>query len=342
MKTSTISSLSVTNAIQLVVSNAQKEVVKLENESVTGTYYDIGLELGVKTSQSLNFSRESERLQAIVDSNALAEQRMETSQLAMEQMTASAQTILDTFVGVTGASDGTSTAVAANTALAELENFAGMAVTSINGEFVFSGINTDAQTISSTFVEDVTADFNSALTAFLGANGLSSVSEMSGDDIDSFVASYSAGFDWSNWTNASDTVMSSRISTTETTKTSTSLNGDGFKNLVLSALIGSQLAVEGLQSDALARVKYHVVLVSGNAVTGINAERSQLGLSQARVESANETLKTQKTIIDTQFSNLVSVDPYEAKVRLTNLMTQLETSYTITAKIQQLSLVNFL
>ncbi|MCX8996125.1 flagellar hook-associated family protein [Rhizobiaceae bacterium BDR2-2] len=342
MKTSTISSLSVSNAIQLVVSHAQKEAVKLENESVTGTYYDVGLELGVKTSQSLNFNRESARLQSIVDSNALAAQRMETSQLAMGQMAASAQSILDTFVGVTGASDGTSSTVAANTALAELENFAGVALTSVNGEFVFSGINTDAQTLPTGFIDDIKQDFSDALDTYLAANGLGSVSDMTGDDVDAFIADYTAAFDWSSWTNASDTVMSSRISMTETVKTSASLNGDGFKNLVLSAIIGSQLTRENMQSDALAQVKYNVVEISGAAVSGINAAQSQLGLSQSRIENANETLATQKTIIDTQLSNLVSVDQYEANVRLTALMTQLETSYTITAKIQQLSLVNFL
>ncbi len=351
MKTSTISSLSITNAIQLVATTAQKEIVKLQNESVTGTYYDIGLQLGAKTSQSLNFSRESERLQAITKSNALAEQRMDTTQLTMKNMAASAQSVLNTFTGVTGASDGTSTAVAADKALAELENFAGMAVTSVNGEYIFSGINTDAPTLQSTFVSDVTTDFQTKLNTFLQANGLTDdgtttgvpdITKMTGADVDNFVASYKAGFNWSSWTDASSTVMSSRISTTETVKTSTSLNGDGFQDLVISTLIGSQLAKEGLQTDALARVKFHVVETAGAAVSGINAERSQLGLVQARVETANETLSAQKTIIDTQYKNLVSVDQYEAKTRLATLMTQLETSYTITAKIQQLSLVNFL
>ena len=351
MKTSSISSLSITNAIQLVATTAQKEVVKLQNESVTGTYYDVGLELGAKTSQSLNFSRESERLKAITKSNALAEQRMDTLQLTMKNMAASSQSILNTFTGVTGASDGTSTAVAASKALAELENFAGMAMTSVNGEYVFSGINTDAQPLQNTFVSDVTADFQTKLNAFLQANSLTNdntttgtpdVTKMSGTDVDNFVASYKAGFNWSSWTDASDTVMSSRISTTETVRTSTSLNGDGFQDFVLSALIGSQLAKEGMQTDALARVKHHVEETAGSSVTGINAERSQLGLAQARVETANETLLAQKTIIDTQFKNLVSVDQYETKTRLATLMTQLETSYTITAKIQQLSLVNFL
>lgn len=342
MKTSSISSSSISSAMQLVVSSAQQEIVKLQSESVTGTYYDVGLELGSATSQSLNFDRESARLQSIMDSNSLAEQRMETLQLSMDQMAASAQSILDTFVGVSGSSDGTSATVAANTALAELESFIGVAQTSVNGEFVFSGINTDAQTLDTDFMDDVKQDFNDALDDYLAANGMSDASEMTGVQVDEFVADYTANFDWSDWTNASDTVMTSRISTTETVKTSTSLNGDGFKNLVLAAVIGSQMAGLDLQSDALEQVKYNVVEIAGASVSGINAEQSQLGLSQARTETANETLSTQKTIVDTQLSDLTGVDQYEANVRLTTLMTQLETSYTITSKIQALSLVNYL
>jgi flagellar hook-associated protein 3 FlgL len=47
-------------------------------------------------------------------------------------------------------------------------------------------------------------------------------------------------------------------------------------------------------------------------------------------------------IINTQLTDLVGVDTYEASVRLNTLLTQVETSYTITSKIQDLSLVNFL
>jgi len=156
MKTSTISSLSISNAMQLTVQNAQKEMVQLQQEAVSGTYYDVGVSLGVNTSQSLNFSRESDRLKALIDANALAEQRMDTSQLAMTQMSKSAQNVLNTFVSVTSSSDSTSNTVAANTAKAELEAFVGYANTTVNGEFVFSGINTDAQPLASTFVDDVT------------------------------------------------------------------------------------------------------------------------------------------------------------------------------------------
>lgn len=342
MKTSTISSLSISNAMQLTVQNAQKEMVQLQQEAVSGTYYDVGVSLGVNTSQSLNFSRESDRLKALIDANALAEQRMDTSQLAMTQMSKSAQNVLNTFVSVTSSSDSTSNTVAANTAKAELEAFVGYANTTVNGEFVFSGINTDAQPLASTFVDDVTADFNTQLSTYLSANSIASVSDMSATDMQTFLNGYTSTFDWSSWTNASDTEMSSRISTTETVKTSTSLNDDGFKNFVMAAVIGSQLGASSLDNATRAAVTSTVTSLAGAGVSGVDSSRSQLGLSQSRVENANTSMDAQKTIIDTQLTNLIGIDKYAASTRLTTLLTQVETSYKITSRIQNLSLVNYL
>lgn len=68
MKTTSISTLSVSQTMQLTVQNSQTEIAKLQKESVNGTYADTGLELGTRTSASLDYGRESSRLQAIIDS----------------------------------------------------------------------------------------------------------------------------------------------------------------------------------------------------------------------------------------------------------------------------------
>jgi flagellar hook-associated protein 3 FlgL len=47
-------------------------------------------------------------------------------------------------------------------------------------------------------------------------------------------------------------------------------------------------------------------------------------------------------MITTQIGSLENVDPYEASTRLNNLTTQLETSYTLTGKIQQLTLSKYI
>ncbi|MEN9894165.1 MAG: hypothetical protein RIR97_17, partial [Pseudomonadota bacterium] len=57
---------------------------------------------------------------------------------------------------------------------------------------------------------------------------------------------------------------------------------------------------------------------------------------------SNESLTAQINIVKTNLNDLQGVDPYEASTRVNTLLQQVETSYTLTAKIQKLSLVNFL
>ncbi|XUY27169.1 flagellar hook-associated family protein [Agrobacterium sp. rho-8.1] len=337
MKTTPISSLSISTAMQLTVSNAQTEITKLQKEAVTGTYSDVGLELGTRTSTSLDYTRESGRLQSIMDANALAEQRMDASQLAMENMSSSAQSLLNSVIALSGNTDASSLSVAQTTAKSTLENFVSYSNTAVNGEYLFSGINTDAQTLSDTFIDDISSDFKTAFdTQFPDP------SSVTADEMKTFLSDYQDNLDWPSWTSASETTMSSRISTSETVSTSTTANSDGFKSLVLASVISSQLVNSGLNSNALAVVNDTTTSLAGAAISGIDTQRAKIGLSQERVEKANTYMSSQKTIIDTQLTNLIGVDTYEASTRLTTLLNQVETSYSITSKIQGLSLVNFL
>ncbi|MDR6104208.1 flagellar hook-associated protein 3 FlgL [Agrobacterium larrymoorei] len=337
MKTTSISSQSVSTAMHLTVSNAQAEISKLQKEAVTGTYADVGLELGARTSTSLDYTRESKRLQSIIESNSVAQQRMDASQLAMKNMSESAQTLLNSIVALGGSSDSSSIGVAAKTATSVLENFTSYANTAVNGEYLFSGINTDAQTLNDGFITSVTTDFKARFDAEFPDPSTATAS-----DVANFLQNYQAGFDWGSWTNASETTMSSRISTSETVSTSASAASEGFRNLVLASVISSQLVGSGLGPGALAAVNDTTTKLAGAAIAGIDTQRANIGLSQERVEKANSYMGAQKTIIDTQLTGLVGIDTYEASTRLTTLMNQVETSYKITGKIQGLSLVNFI
>ena len=60
------------------------------------------------------------------------------------------------------------------------------------------------------------------------------------------------------------------------------------------------------------------------------------------MKKADETLEAQQKIIETHLNDLESVDAYEASTRVKGLQALIETAYTLTARLQQLSLVNFL
>ena len=71
-------------------------------------------------------------------------------------------------------------------------------------------------------------------------------------------------------------------------------------------------------------------------------EQSRLGTAQERVKSANDRMSIQIDIMTNHISLLEGVDPYEASTRVSALMTQVETAYAMTARIQNLSLLKYL
>ncbi len=80
----------------------------------------------------------------------------------------------------------------------------------------------------------------------------------------------------------------------------------------------------------------------GSAINGLNQQQSQLGLSESRVSKANESLEAQKKIIETHLLDIEGIDTYEAKTRLDLLQQQIEIAYSLTSRLQKMSLVNYL
>jgi flagellin-like hook-associated protein FlgL len=70
--------------------------------------------------------------------------------------------------------------------------------------------------------------------------------------------------------------------------------------------------------------------------------QSKLGAVQEKVEEADERMSLQKDIFDAKIIHLEAVDPAEAKVRVDRLMTQIQTSYSLTAQLKSMSLINYL
>ena len=66
------------------------------------------------------------------------------------------------------------------------------------------------------------------------------------------------------------------------------------------------------------------------------------GLLVNRTSEANERISVQMDELTLHSDKMVAVDPYEAATRLNSLITQIETSYTLTGRIQQLSLMRYI
>ena len=82
--------------------------------------------------------------------------------------------------------------------------------------------------------------------------------------------------------------------------------------------------------------------ILSTAVSGIIDVQAEIGTSHAKAESANERMDLQKSIFEERIGKLEAVDPAEAKVRVDQLVTQIQSSYSLTAQLKQLSLINYI
>ncbi|MCO6187106.1 flagellar hook-associated family protein [Rhizobium sp. L1K21] len=349
MKTSFISNIGVQTSMRNTISSAQAQLIKAQKEIATGTFADRGVSLGWETGRSINLSTDVNRIQTLMDSNAIVDDRLQGSQAAMTSIEGNMQTVRDALLALSGSQDQTLLKTAVQTTTNAIESFIAAGNTSANGEYLFAGINTDVKPLADYDAASAAkATFDSNFTTFFGFPPTSTqVNTITAAQMDTFITGtlepLYTGAQWNtDWSTASDTNMQTRISTAETVTTSTNANEDGFRMFALGGVIAKELLALDIGADVRQVVSENAISYINAGITGINAQRTAIGLSQERLSAANDTLSSQKNIIESSFKKLIEVDAYEASTLVNALKTQVETSYTLTARIQQLSLVNYL
>ncbi|MBC2887560.1 flagellar hook-associated family protein [Ochrobactrum sp. CM-21-5] len=347
MKAQSISTYGAASALRALVSKSKAELVKAQQEATTGTVFDVGLALGSKSGQTISLRKEYDRLSVLTDMNKLVQSRMTTTQTATGAIIENMQNFLGDLTGANNTAE--SAATIGKSAHSILNSITGLLNTSFNGEYIFSGVNTDVKPIAD-YADGGTAQ-SAIRQAFADHFGFGmddpQVKNITGDEMTAFLeGDFAEQFNdanWdANWSNASDTVIKSRISPTETAETSISANVDGFRKTIMSAVMIAEFATIGLNSAAFGAMTSQAMQTTTQAITGATAEQTTLGLAQSRTEAASTRIAAQQKILNQSVLNLEEVDPYEAATRVNALKTQIETSYSLTVQLQSMSLLNYL
>ncbi|MBN9068188.1 MAG: flagellar hook-associated family protein [Rhizobiales bacterium] len=348
MKTTFISSQAVSNAMRYQVLNMQQELAKAQTEVTTGKLADPGVTLGSRTGQAVSLSRDVDRLNGLVDSNNLISTRLTATQDALGQINDLTQTFLSALTADKGS--GVASTVTQQAAQTALSSVTSILNTSVNGEYLFAGINTDVQPINDVSAAGSPAKqaLDQAFQDHFGfppsdpAAANITASDMS-DFIDGLVATQTTDPAWKdNWSNATDQPITSRISLNETADTSVSANSVGTKKFMLAATMVSNFMQGNLSEGARDALVSKASDLITDSLTDSASQQAQLGLTQNKVSSATDRIKSQVDLFQRNLNDLEGVDPYEASTKITSLLGQIETSYALTARMQQLSLVNFL
>ncbi|EEY03263.1 flagellar hook-associated family protein [Brucella neotomae] len=333
MKAQSISTYGATSALRALVAKNKAEMVKAQQEATTGTVFDVGLSLGSRTGQTVSLRKEYDRLSVLTDMNKLVQQRMTATQTAAGKIIENTQNFLGDLAGANNSGETAKTV--AKSARSMLDSVTGLLNTSFNGEYIFAGVNTDVKPISD-YADGSTAQ-NAVRQAFQDHFGFAmddpQVANISGDEMKAFLeGDFAEQFNdanWAaNWSDASDTSISA--------------NADGFRKTVMSAVMVTEFADIGLNASAFDALTTQALQITTQAVTETTSEQTTLGLAQSRTEAATTRIAAQQKILNQSVLNLEEVDPYDAATRVNALKTQIETSYSLTVQLQNMSLLNYL
>jgi flagellar hook-associated protein 3 FlgL len=346
VKLSHISSQSIAAALRYSIAGLQKDMLTAQKEATTGHLADASLTLGAKNGRLVSLTKDAERLNSILDTNARVTGRLKFAQEVVGQISGLGQNLLTTLTSsVSGSVDPAITAAAARVSL---EDLTGALNTSFDGDFIFAGVNTDAQPIAKYENSPTSAAVNAAFQTYFGfAKTDPQAGSVTAAQMDSFItAQVEPLFMGANWTgsisSASDEGVRSRISLSETAETSTSANEAGFRK----AMFGAALAAEFFEGALGAAAKSAVAQLSmkevSESVGSLAVLQGQKGFTLQKIEEASNRLKLQSDYLSGMAEDLSAVDPFEASTRLNSLLTQIETSYAISARIQNLSFLKFM
>ncbi len=212
-------------------------------------------------------------------------------------------------------------------------------------------MNSDVKPVTDYFDTPTPANRQAVADAFFTQFGITqsdpAAANISASDMQAFLdGPFAALFDdpaWGDdWSSASNQNVRSRISTSETIDSSTNANETAFRKLAQAYTMVADLGIQNLSQPAFETVINQATKIVNEAVQDLGDLQSQLGVAEQRVKDASDRMSLQLDIMTTQVKTLEGVDPNEAATRVSQLLTQIETSYALTAHIMGLSILDYL
>lgn len=327
----------------------QRQLDEAQQELATGRLYDIGKTIGSMTAETVSLRQQHNQFETLQETNGVVKTRLDASQTVMSDAVSVAQSFIETVLLARDSAGGP--AVARQNAESSLKSLIDGLNTTVGGEHLFGGINNSTLPVADYFSTPISAARTAVNTAFTGAFGTTQ-SDPANDNItaaamQTFLDTTFAGLfgptDWSaNWSAASDQNIVSRISLREEVVSSANANEAPFRKLAQAFTMVADLGGETLNDAAFTALADTAARLASEAIQEIGVVQARLGTAAERIATSNNRMTAQQNILSTQIDNLEAVDPFEASTRVTTLMTQLQTAYALTARVQQLTILNYL
>jgi flagellar hook-associated protein 3 FlgL len=350
MNANYISTYMLSATLRYSITNNESALSKASKEATTSRFADVGLQLGSGAGRDVSLRADMDFISKIVDTNGLVSSRLDVTQNRITQLISTAQDFLKSLIAARDVPNGAQMILP--TAAANQQDLIGVLNSSYNGAYLFGGINTQNAPLTN-YVTSVPMStnaqqvFNDFTAAFGMPQSSPSASTITPAAMQSFLnTTFDAEFQnpaWgTNWSSATNQTLSSRISTTQIVNTSVSANQQGFRQLAEAYTMLSDLGTANLSQTTFQTVVNKAITLVGSAVDSLAVLGGTVGSVQQQVSTATDKLNIQHDILYQQIVDMEKVDPAEASVRVNTLQNQIETALSLTARMQKISLINYL
>lgn len=327
-------------------------ISRAEKEVSTGLKADIFRDLGHRSSEAVRLHNLIERNEGFISSNKLLAGRMEITDLAMTDIRGVADDFLALAVSAANPGSAISSELQANAQFA-INRIVAQANTVYQGSYIFAGIDEDTSPLQQwSNVNAATGLSPSDVIASIVGSGpatLADVSTITADlqsvfDGTNANANYNYEATFYNGTpQAAGQRVEARIGEGVTLSHGIQANDAGFTELMrgLSMLVATDISQIQDDDTYAAYLDAAVQAISKGSTMLLDAQ-SRLGTMQGLVDETIEQQEQVNDVYSYRILDLEGVDSYEAATRLSQLQAQLEASFSVTARLSQLSLINFL
>lgn len=324
-------------SIQLRRQNAdlKANLNRLSNELSTGVSSDLGTKLRGNFSALAGL----ERGISIADSYmvGISERQLDTStaQSALEKLRSLGQ-ISGALLTVQETADPTLVRSAGQDALSRFSATLQTLNTQAGGRSIFAGITPDSPAVAN--AETILAALEAEIT-LAAADTAETVSTV----VDTWFEA-GGGYDTIGYLGDTPSAFGAKLSASETAPPPTTAQDTSIRSFLSELAKGALVGRGALQTDPIEQGL--LARMSGEGLVAADSDlidlKSSIGIVEAQIERANVEVRTEIQALQIARNELISVDPFETAVKLENAQLQLETFYSVTARLSGLSLVNYI
>jgi flagellin-like hook-associated protein FlgL len=331
---------------QASLQSLQAQLARATAEMSSGRKEDAVLQMGVGASLLYRLHDDVQQGGAIKNSTSLAGERMKTMQTALTSIGSIFEDVSAQILQADALKQDSYTTLAADTPDL-LASISDLLKTDFQGQKVFGGTDSGKRPISiGGLAAQVQAMLDDAV-ATTGALGAADVDALLAD-IDTIFGGPGSDFYALYYGSASTTgdgaANKVRIGEGETlsydVRADHTAFKDAFKALAITSLLGNNKGK--LQDDAKVVLADRAGELMRGAQRGLTTLAGTLGTKQARLERVAEIQSRAVDAATAQINTLEGADYYTLSDRISTIQIQLQATYSITAQLSKLSLVNYL